>query len=218
MRSRSSISTLLHHVADLGRLRDVHALDHVAEEVVARRELARAVVDADEELRAVRVGAGVRHRDRAERVLALHRLVGELVAGAAAAAALGAAALDHELGHDAVEREAVVVAVAREADEVVDGVRRELRVEIHHDRAAVGRDRGAVDLVASVCGSGCLRHDGSPCGRLGWLAWSVGAGFRGLLGLREHGEHLRAQRVGSSVSSEELLEGRDGIAARSARS
>ena len=70
-------------------------------------------------------GPGVRHRDRAERVLALHRLVGELVAGTAAAGALGAAALDHELGHDAVEREPVVVALPREADEVVDGVRRE---------------------------------------------------------------------------------------------
>ena len=31
-------------------------------------------------------GPGVRHRDRAERVLALHRLVVELVAGAAGAA------------------------------------------------------------------------------------------------------------------------------------
>ena len=45
-------------------------------------------------------------------VLALHRLVGELVAGAAAAAALGAAALDHEAGLDPVEGEPVVVALA----------------------------------------------------------------------------------------------------------
>src|SRR4051794_23333355 len=53
----------LHHVADLGGLGDVHALDDVAEEVVVLRELAGAVVDRDEELRAVRVRAGVGHRD-----------------------------------------------------------------------------------------------------------------------------------------------------------
>ena len=123
----------LHHVADLGRLRDVDALDDVAEEVVVLRELAGAVVDADEELRAVGVRTGVRHRDRAERVLALHRLVAELVAGTAATGALRASALDHEVGHDAVEREAVVVALAGEPDEVVHGARRELRVEVHHD-------------------------------------------------------------------------------------
>ena len=124
----------LHDVADLGGLRDVDALDHVAEEVVVLRQLAAAVVDRDEELRAVRVRTGVGHRDRAQRVLTLHRLVTELVARAAAAGALGAAALDHELRDHPVEREAVVVALPREADEVVHRVGRELRVEVHHDR------------------------------------------------------------------------------------
>src|SRR5207253_7157733 len=112
-----------HHVADLRGLRDVDPFDHVAEEAVVLRELAGAVVDAHEELRAVRVRPGVRHRHRAERVLAAHRLVVEAIAGAAAPASLGATALDHELGNDAVEREAVVVAVARERDEVVHRVR-----------------------------------------------------------------------------------------------
>ena len=56
---------LAHLVADLGLVGDVEALDHVAEQVVALGELALAVVDADEELRTVRVGAGVGHRDRA---------------------------------------------------------------------------------------------------------------------------------------------------------
>ena len=44
--SRSSIVDRLHHVADLRGLRDVDALDHVAEEVVVLGELAGAVVDA----------------------------------------------------------------------------------------------------------------------------------------------------------------------------
>jgi hypothetical protein len=137
---------LVELVADLRGLRDVDALDHVPEQVVVRRELAGAVVDADEELRTVGVGARVGHCDRAERVLALHGLVGELVAGATGTTALGAATLDDELGHDAVEREPVVVTLPREHDEVVDRVRRELRVEIHHDRTAVGGDRDPVDL------------------------------------------------------------------------
>src|SRR3954453_4340651 len=89
----------LHHVADFGVLRDVHAVDHVPEEVVVLRELARAVVDGDEELRPVRVGTGVRHGHRAERVLALHRLVAELVARATGSGAVRAATLDHEVGN-----------------------------------------------------------------------------------------------------------------------
>ena len=66
-------------------------------------QLAPAVVDADEELRAVGVGPGVGHGDGADGVLAAHRLVGEAVARAASTGALGIAALDDELGHDAVE-------------------------------------------------------------------------------------------------------------------
>ena len=165
-RSRSSISTLLNLSPTLVACATSMPVDDVTEQVVVRRELAGAVVDADEELRSVRVGTGVRHRDRAERVLALHRLVGELVAGTTATAALGATALDHELRHDAVEREVVVVALAREPDEVVDGVRRELRVEIHHDRTAVGRDRHSVDLRPrrSAVRASCWRPRRAPYG------------------------------------------------------
>jgi hypothetical protein len=52
----------------------------------------------DEELRAVGVRAGVGHRQRAADDLVLVDLVLEGVAGAAAAGALRAAALDHEVG------------------------------------------------------------------------------------------------------------------------
>src|SRR6478672_4442715 len=69
-----------------------------------------------------------------------------LVARATTPTAFGAAALDHELRHHPVEREAVVVPLAREPHEVVHRVRRELRVEVHHDRTAVGGDGRAVDL------------------------------------------------------------------------
>ena len=57
----------------------------------------------DEELRAVRVGAGVRHRQRPADDLVVVDLVLERVAGAAGAGPLRAAALDHEVGDDPVE-------------------------------------------------------------------------------------------------------------------
>ena len=53
-------------------------------------------------------------------VAVVGQLVGERVAGAAAARALGVAALDDEAGHDAVEGQPVVEALAGEEDEVVD--------------------------------------------------------------------------------------------------
>ena len=112
--------------------------------------------------------------------------VAELVAGAAGAGALRAAALDHEVGDDAVERQAVVEALAGEADEVVHRVRRELRVEVGDDRAAVGVDRGAVDLAAVDLVLGLARPRG--------LLQVTGAcGVRELLaGLDRLGEQRRA--------------------------
>src|ERR1700704_969692 len=53
----------LHRVAHLRGQRDVDPVGDVAEEVVGLVELPAAVVDAHEELRAVRVLARVRHRD-----------------------------------------------------------------------------------------------------------------------------------------------------------
>ena len=69
-------------------------------------------------------GPGVRHRDHAPLDRAAVRLVLELVAGAAHAGAGRVAALDHEVRDDAVEDDAVVEAVARELDEVLDRLRR----------------------------------------------------------------------------------------------
>jgi hypothetical protein len=73
-------------------------------------------------------------------------LVGEAVAGTAAAGAGGVAALDHEVGDDAVEDGAVVELVAGEEDEVADGVRRFGGEELTNNCAARRFERGGVLL------------------------------------------------------------------------
>src|SRR5256885_1929797 len=77
------------------------------------------------------------HRDRAPQVLLLVELRLDLVAGAAGAVALRAAALHDEVGDDPVERQPVVEALLGERDEVLDGLRRVRRVELHPDLAAL---------------------------------------------------------------------------------
>ena len=67
---------------------DVLALDDLAEDRVLAVQPRRLVGRDDEELRAVRVRAGVRHRERAADDLVVVELVLELVAGAAGAGAL----------------------------------------------------------------------------------------------------------------------------------
>ena len=100
-----------------------------------------AVGRDDEELRAVRVRPGVRHRERALDDLVVVELVLELVAGAAGAGALRAAALDHEVGDHAVEDEPVVEAFARELREVRDRLRGLVGEELDLDRALAGVKR-----------------------------------------------------------------------------
>ena len=110
--------------------------------------------------RAVGVGAGVGHGELTlllEAVLGAAGLVGELVAGAAHAGAFGIAALDHELGDDAMEDGSVVELVALlaaalprlgslgEADEVRDGLGGVLLEELGDD----GSFRGVEDCVGS---------------------------------------------------------------------
>src|SRR5262249_3607210 len=86
----------------------------------------------------------------------------------AAAASLRATTLNDEVGHDPMERQAVVVPLPGKPDEVVDRVRGELRVEIHDDGTAIRRDGRAVhllvvDLRFGLCGHGlssrwCVGH------------------------------------------------------------
>ncbi|MPN44322.1 hypothetical protein SDC9_191884 [bioreactor metagenome] len=125
--------------------------------------------ECDEELRTAGIGAGVGHGEYPRFVMleALAEFVGDVVAGAACAVALRAAALDHELIDDAVEGEAVVVALLREVDEVFHRLRREIVEEF--------------DLECAV-----VRLEGSDL--------TFRRGFRGvrrLRLLRREGEHYR---------------------------
>src|SRR5690606_6133375 len=98
----------------------VHALLDTTEGRVPAREV-RRVAEHEVELRAVGVRAGVRHADHTGLEGRGVQLVGDTVAGTAAAGAGGIAALGDEAGDDAMERRAVVEALTREEDEVVDG-------------------------------------------------------------------------------------------------
>src|SRR4051812_14892048 len=121
----------------------------------------------DEELAPVRVRPGVRHCERAAVDPVLVELVLELVAGPAAAGPRRVAALDHEVGNDAVEDQAVVEAVARELDEVLDGLRSLVRVELDLDRAMVRMQRcvhRSVSASGSIaCAVGSISPDSSFC-------------------------------------------------------
>ena len=100
---------------------------------------------ADEELRAVGVGTGVGHRQRALAVLpAPLEFVGEAVAGPAAPRAGGIARLHDESGDDPVNRAVGVVTRPGEEDEVVDGYRGALGLEIQFDRSATRVESGGV--------------------------------------------------------------------------
>ncbi len=124
----------------------------------------------DEELAAVGIWPRVGHRDEAAPVAAavecrlLLDLVGEgraprtLTAGAVAGRV---AALDHEPLQNAVERQAVVVAVLGEQPEILDGFRGICRKEFDLDRALVGLD----DPVHPAGARGACGHLRIACGR-----------------------------------------------------
>ena len=57
--------------------------------------------------------------------------------GAAHTGTGGVAALNHEAGDDAVEDHAVIKAFLHETDEVFDGLRRNVRIQLGADDAAV---------------------------------------------------------------------------------
>ncbi len=135
-RSRPSVGSALE------RVDHVHPRRDLAEHGVLAVEPRRGVGGDDEELRAVRVRAGVGHRQRAADDLVVVELVLERVARAAGAGALRAAALDHEVADDPVERQAVVEALAGQRAEVVDGLGRVVVEQLEDDVAVVGGHRG----------------------------------------------------------------------------
>src|SRR4051794_35949655 len=117
---------------------DVHPVAHLAEDRVLAVEPRRGLGGDDEELRAVRVRPGVRHREGALDDLVRVDLVLELVTGIAGPVPARAAALDHEVLDDAVEDQPVVEALRRELLEVAHGLRGVL-VEQLEDDVALGR-------------------------------------------------------------------------------
>ena len=101
----------------------------------------------DEELAAIGAGTGVGHGKGARRVFQVtFAFVSELVARAACAGALWATALHHEVGDDAMEGGAVIKAVLREEDEIVNGIRTIGGEQFAHNIAAGCFKRGRVGL------------------------------------------------------------------------
>src|SRR5258708_6173122 len=153
------------------------------------------VGDGDEELRAIGVGAGVGHGEFAgllEAVLRALGLVGELVAGAAHAGALGVAALDHELRNHAMEDAAVVELCALLAAAV-----------------PLFGSFGEADKVGYGLGGVFLEEFADNCAFRGlegcvgsWLGWHFGVLLNrfviGLIDARA-GKHLRQDRGGQRL-------------------
>ena len=140
-----------HDVALLDRVDDILAFENLAK----HRMLAvqpRSGDVGDEELRAVGVGAGVGHRQDAGCVVFEigMKFVFKRVTRPASSRAIGAAALDHEVGDDAMKCEAVVKTVRGQLFEVRHGFGSFVVVQLNANRAAIGRKRG--DLHAgSLC-------------------------------------------------------------------
>lgn len=124
---------------------DIEAVDDFSEDGVSVVEVRRGDF-SDEELRAVRIGASIRHGEDAGGVMTEFRaeFVAESVARAASANTARAAALDHEIGNDAVKDESIVERSlrsfpgqfidelelpSREADKILDGIWDEVFVE-----------------------------------------------------------------------------------------
>ena len=121
----------------------IHAGQNLAEAGVLHIQVLGIGVH-DEELGAGGVGGGgTGHAEDAALVLQVvldaveEELTLDAVAGAAHAGTLGAAALDHKAGDDAVEDQAVVVAGVRQGDEVIDTLGCLLGIQLAGDDAAV---------------------------------------------------------------------------------
>ena len=148
-------------------LGDVLAARHLPEDGVLAVEPRGRVGGDDEELAPVRVRAGVRHRERPALDLVVVELVLELVARAAGAGALRAAALDHEVGDDAVEDQPVVEALAGELGEVLDRLRGLVGKELDLDRSFAGVKRG-FGHAGTVTEAATRRAAARRSGTVGW--------------------------------------------------
>ena len=121
---------------------DLHAGGHLSKGGVLHVQMPGSFMHDDELASGGVGGGGTGHAENAALVLQVvleaveeeHAL--DAVAGAAHAGALGAAALDHEAGDDAMKDQAVVVALVCQGDEVIDTLGRLLGVQLAGDDAA----------------------------------------------------------------------------------
>ena len=125
----------------------------------------------DEKLAAVRIGAGIGHREGTSLVLVWITLglIFEFVAWSAGSCSRGVAALDHEVGNNAVKNRAVVKSIAGQKNEITNSLRSVLHEEIHDHRAAGRIERGSVLLRG-------INHHGGRSRVLFTHAPSVGHG------------------------------------------
>lgn len=160
----------------LNSLHNVKAFDNLAEHDVAAVEPGSGH-SSDEELRAVRVGASVRHREETGAGVAhLEVLVGKLGTVNALAASTVASSevttLEHELGNDTVERRALVaeaLLTGGESAEVGGSLGHNVVVELELD----GAERRTVlsDVEENVAhDGGCSCKTTSNRGRKGHAA------------------------------------------------
>src|ERR1700675_614430 len=154
LRSRAARDSGLRYgvvLADLGDY--VQSFDHLPKNGVdSVQVLGVLLTEHDEELTPARVLSGVRHRQRANLVLARIplRFAVDLVARTArsnrtlrvlTALRIGIAALDHEILDDTMELRSIIEAGVGELLEVGDRLRRLLLVELGLHRAFVGFNR-----------------------------------------------------------------------------
>jgi len=140
----------------LDLLDDVHSLDDGAKDHVFAIEPAGGG-GAQEELRAVGVGARVRHReDTGAGVLEGEVLVGEFVAvdrlAASAVVVREIATLAHETGNDSVEAGSGISEAlfsGAEGAEVLGGARDNVVAQFHHDASGILSANGHVKVASS---------------------------------------------------------------------
>lgn len=133
----------LHHISRLDLVDDFKSFIHFAETgVVAVEVFGVVAVVADEKLRSAGIAARVCHRQYAAVVVLIvaGKFTVDFVARAAGAIAVGAAALDDEVGDDPVEREAVVKAFVGKVNEVLNSVGSVLFEELDLHDALFGVD------------------------------------------------------------------------------
>src|SRR5580704_16137468 len=163
----------LHVVALLNLIDRVHPFNHSAKDGVLTIE-SRLRLEADIELAAARRARRIdfvtlpRGREAAAQMLLLD-LSGHCVSRSAGSSTVRISALNHEIRHDAMPRQAVVEAFVHESLEIRHGLGRCFGVQLEDDDAAFGLDSCVVPCISHWKSIRCAlasrgehedRHDG----------------------------------------------------------